>query len=178
MSAELEAHIRELKDRQEIYDCLMRYCRGVDRADRELLASVYHPDAIDDHGDYVGPASGFIDWVLAFQERRILRSQHMITNHLCDLDGDVAHAESYFLTRNLLNAEPFHTTSSGRYVDRFEKRGGRWAIAARVCLVEMLDGVLDPRGQRGDGPYQPVRRDRSDPSYRRPLTIDPSRFKC
>ena len=39
--------LRELCDRQEILDCIHRYCRAVDRADRDLLVSVYHPDAID-----------------------------------------------------------------------------------------------------------------------------------
>ena len=35
-------------------DAIHRYCRAVDRADRDLLVSVYHPDAIDDHGLFVG----------------------------------------------------------------------------------------------------------------------------
>ena len=26
--------------------------------------------------------------------------------------------------------------SGGRYIDRLERRDGRWAIVARVCLVE------------------------------------------
>ena len=34
MDAETAAIVRELKDRQEIYDCIMRYSRGIDRLDR------------------------------------------------------------------------------------------------------------------------------------------------
>ena len=44
------AEIRALLDRQAITDALHLYCRAIDRTDEELLASVYHPDAIDDHG--------------------------------------------------------------------------------------------------------------------------------
>ena len=37
--------VRAIADRQEIHDVLARYCRGVDRADPELLRSVYHEGA-------------------------------------------------------------------------------------------------------------------------------------
>ena len=35
--------LQELLDRQDILDCVHRYCRAVDRFDREMLLSVYHP---------------------------------------------------------------------------------------------------------------------------------------
>ena len=46
--------VEELIARQEITDVLHRYCRAVDRRDPDLLRSVYHPDATDDHGVYAG----------------------------------------------------------------------------------------------------------------------------
>src|SRR5262245_17777267 len=46
--------VRVLLDKQAIQEVLARYCRGVDRADLELLRSVYHPDAIDNHGTFNG----------------------------------------------------------------------------------------------------------------------------
>ena len=36
---QIERAVRELQDRQAIYDCLMRYSRAVDRLDRELHTS-------------------------------------------------------------------------------------------------------------------------------------------
>lgn len=51
---EIEAEVREQRDRSEIWQVLMNYCRGVDRLDRELLLSCYHPDATDDHGIFMG----------------------------------------------------------------------------------------------------------------------------
>ena len=57
--------LRKLLDRQEILDCLTRYCRGVDRLDKSILLSAYHPDARDDHGLFVGHATEFWELVQA-----------------------------------------------------------------------------------------------------------------
>lgn len=168
--------VRELKDRQDIYDCLMRYCHGIDRLDREMLESVYHPDAVDDHGGYGGPASGFIDWALDLHIKNQHRTHHSISNHYCELDGDVAHVETYWAFSAVNKAPPHHTQLTGRYVDRFERRDGRWAIAARVCLVDTTNEVIDPEGKLGDMRNMPTARNRSDPSYMRPLVIDPRRL--
>ena len=39
MDSELEARLRVLLDKQEIHEVIMRYCRGIDRADRALEAA-------------------------------------------------------------------------------------------------------------------------------------------
>src|SRR5579872_4652425 len=56
------ARLEHVADRQEIYDCLVRFCRGVDRFDRELMMSAFHPDAIDDHGPFVGTPEQLFDF--------------------------------------------------------------------------------------------------------------------
>ncbi len=38
-----------------------RYSRGVDRLDRDEMRSAYWPDAIDEHGVFVGNAWEFVD---------------------------------------------------------------------------------------------------------------------
>ena len=38
-----ERALQVLLDKQEIHKVLMRYCRGIDRCDAELLCSVYQP---------------------------------------------------------------------------------------------------------------------------------------
>jgi ketosteroid isomerase-like protein len=188
---ELERAVSELQDRQAIHDCLMRYSRGVDRLDRELILSCYHEDAIDDHGVFVGNREEFADWVDAMHSKTHLSHQHAILNVSVDLDGDVAHTESYFMFVGLNRAGTPLAMSGGRYLDRFEKREGRWAIAARLCLRDWapLEAIPEPMDQSRmtvvknlpevfvelmrNGP-QPAR-DRTDPSYDRPLTIDPAR---
>jgi hypothetical protein len=176
MDAETTALVRELKDRQEIYDCIMRYSRGIDRLDKEMLLSAYHPGAIDDHGTYCGPVEGFADHVFELHYGMQHFTQHHITNHRCEIDGDVAHTESYYFFRCLNREAPFYCHSSGRYLDRFEKRDGRWAIAERICVVEARDDNWGPEGLEINSAYFTPTRDKDDPSYMRPLKVDPARF--
>lgn len=191
--AELEATVRDLADRQAILDCLMRYSRGVDRLDREALLSVYHPDAIDDHGMFVGGPSEFADWVIGMHSTLHLSQQHCLLNHTCDLDGDVAHTETYYMFVGMNRQGAPLAMSGGRYVDRFEKRDGVWAIAHRVCLRDWipLDEAPDPTDPAAftavkDGlpPAMAAlmatasisRRDTSDPSYARPFAVSADRI--
>lgn len=176
MTSDLEAIVRELKDRQDILDCLNRYCRGVDRFDREAVRSAYHDDAIDDHGEFVGGVEGFIDWAFDYHQRHQLRTLHSISNHLCEIDGDVAHAETHFTFHAVNREAPHQATTSGRYIDRLERRDGRWGIVRRICVINSLGAAFDPEGQAGDALFAPTSRDRNDPAYMRPLEIDPARL--
>jgi ketosteroid isomerase-like protein len=177
--SDLEATIRMLADRQAIRDCLATYCRAVDRLDRELLLSVYHEDAVDDHGVFVGSREAFADWVIAFHGRAQHATQHIITNHVCELDGDTAHCETYWMFAAMnTQGEPL-TLSGGRYIDRFERRDGRWAIALRKLVGDWAGtpgGALlsaEGRAALNGGVHQS--RDRLDTSYERPLRFDESR---
>jgi hypothetical protein len=116
-------------------ECLHGYCRGVDRADRELLLSAYHADAQDDHGVFCGRAAAFADWAIDFHAKYQRGHHHYILNHSCDLVCDLAHTETYFLFAGI-NREGPTTLAGGCYVDRFEKSNGRWGIADRKCLME------------------------------------------
>jgi hypothetical protein len=169
---ELREQLQRLTDRAEIYDCMQRYARGMDRRDRALLRSAYHDGAVDDHVGFVGVVDDFIDWTFAYHATQT-RYQHYLLNHTVELNGDEAHAETYYLFAGT-DRQPANdmTLSGGRYVDRLERRDGRWAIADRVCVVEwnsestsfITDEVLamlpDVRG---------ATHDRDDPSYTRPL---------
>ena len=187
---DLEAAVVALQDRQAIHDVLMTYSRAVDRLDRELLLSVYHPDAVDDHGVFVGSPVEFADWVIAMHTASHLSHQHCQFNSTVDLDGDVAHTETYYMFVGLNRTGEPLAVSGGRYLDRLEKRDGRWAIALRVCVrdwaplketPETLDQAaltivaLDERTLELMRTGAQTSRDRSDPSYARPLTSDPAR---
>ena len=170
---ELRERVARLEARAEILDCIQRYARGMDRRDRPLLRSAYHDDAVDDHIGFVGPVEDFIDWAFAYHSTQT-RYQHYLLNHTAEVNGDEAHAETYYLFV-ATDREPANhmTLSGGRYVDRLERRAGRWAIVDRVCVVEwnaestsqLTDEILamltDIKG---------AAHDRSDPSYTRPLT--------
>ena len=180
LDPDLEQKLRQLVDRQEIHDVIIRYCRGVDRLDRELILSAYHPDAIDDHGLFVGRAEEFADHFGAFHDSQQSATQHIITNHFCELDGDTAHCETYWLFAAMNREGPALSLGGGRYIDRMERRNGRWAIAQRKCLYDWQgvpgDYDLTPEQLKTMLGAGPATRDRSDPSYERPLRVDPKRI--
>jgi hypothetical protein len=163
--------LQDITDRQAIQDCLLRYCRGVDRFDRDLVLSAYHPDAIDDHGTFVGPPDAFVEWAFAYHREHQVSQRHMIFNTTVDLEGDVAHTETYWQFFGENRVKP-NILAFGRYLDRFERRDGRWAIAARVCVSECVNRIEEvpiPESRRAGRDVHPVGRDRSDISYQRPL---------
>lgn len=189
----LEKTVAELKDRQDIHDCLMTYARGVDRLDRDLILSVYHPDAVDDHGVFVGGPEAFADWVIDMHSRTHLSHQHCLFNISVALDGDVAHTETYYMFAGMNRAGTPLSLTGGRYLDRLEKRNGRWAIADRICLrdwapLEEIPETLDQSSLTSVKNLPEVvtmlmrtgaqtLRDREDPSYMRPLQVDLTRVE-
>jgi len=167
--------LQQLIDRQQIHDCILRYCSGVDRFDREMLLSAYHPDAKDDHGAFVGSAAEFVDWALAYHAKYQHTHKHYVLNHRCDLDGDSAHTETYWLFAGNNRRGPATSLHGGRYLDRFEKRDGRWAIAARKCIIEWGGALGDvPVPAEALAAYAATgvaSRGKDDPSYMRPLQV-------
>lgn len=190
---DIERKLTFLLDREAIRDVVANYARGVDRLDRDLLMSVYHPDAIDDHAGFVGDREAFWSFVSDLHGKFHRVTQHFIANHSAEIDGDTAHAETYFIFVAMNNeGQPF-TMLGGRYVDRLAKRDGEWAIMQRVALgewaapsINSVAGAATPEGgpnRRYLKPYaldvikgqDKAARDRSDPSYRRPLEIPAER---
>jgi hypothetical protein len=177
-SAETDA-LDYLKSRMDILDCVNRYTRGVDRLDAEAALSVFHEDAIVDYGVLVGGPRDFVDYFFSHHRRHHFSTNHMICNHNCELDGDVAHAETYFAVATRNRGTPAFGLVGGRYVDRFERREGRWAIVTRKCIGEWSATSGDERVAKLSELFRDVAvvsRDHDDASYERPLTIRPERF--
>jgi ketosteroid isomerase-like protein len=135
----MDSTIRSLVDQQQIRDVVYRYCRGIDRCDYDLVRSCYHPDAVDDHGDFRGGIDDFITYI-SDNLPRFERTMHFIGNVLIELDGDRARAESYLVAYHHLRASSTKAerdfTAGLRYVDDFERREGEWRIAARTYVFE------------------------------------------
>jgi hypothetical protein len=172
MDGDIPDPVRELLDRQAILDCLTRCARGIDRLDRALVLSAYHPDAVDDHGVFVGPPGAFFEWYSGQESAANGAWQsHHLTSHSCEIVGDVAHAETYYICTTTTDGV---MATSGRYVDRLERRNGQWKIAMRYCLVDWTRALPGPAYPYSD--HMPDRhsngvpsRGPEDPSYRRPL---------
>jgi hypothetical protein len=176
----MDKAVQTLIDRQAILDCLYSYCRGVDRLDRELLLSAYHPDAIDDHSSFIGSPEEFAVWVFDFHGRNQTSTQHTINNHTCEIDGHFAHAETYFFYAGMNKEGAALSIRGGRYIDRLEKRDGRWRILARKCVTDWYgtpgEMVLTAEHRAKFNAAGKPARDKSDPSYERPLAISGQRL--
>lgn len=129
--------IDELADREAIRDVAHRYAHGIDHLDADCMRSAYWPDAVDDHGTFVGNAWEFVDRVISSHDRWAW-TMHSTSDHRIDVAGDgvLAHGELANVT-HLMSADRTElSTWYGRYVDRYEKRGDEWRIIHRVCVHE------------------------------------------
>lgn len=173
--ADLERKIRHLTDRQEILDCITRNSRGNDRFDADLTAGTYHEDGVHElaRNRCPGPEYG----MHANEAHAALCevNLHHITNHSCEINGDEAHAETYVIGLFLDPGANSSKILSGRYIDRLERRDGVWKIALRRASVEVVlagdASLLNSPVFREKG-YLKGSRDRTDPSYQRPLTLE------
>lgn len=149
--------LRRLLAHEQIRQVAARYARGVDRLDVATMRSAYWPDAIDDHGVYVGDAMAFCDRVVS-THRRFEWTMHCILNHWIDVvDDTTAHGEIYNVTHLQSTDRGDGGSNSGtdggtdaggtrvldtwwgRYLDRYECRDGEWRIAHRVCVHEATE---------------------------------------
>ena len=163
-----DAAVRQLLDKAALHELVVTYCRACDRRDYQLLRSLYHDDAIDDHGSmFSGGPDAYVAWlpgVLAGFELTV----HSIANALFVVDGDEAEGE--------IQAVAYHRTHSpdaqeivigGRYLDRYARRDGVWRFARRALVLDWartqpVDGAAYEQFAAG-APSAPT--DRQDPSY-------------
>lgn len=125
--------LNQLLDEREIARRLVDYCHAMDQCDVELGYSVFHPEAVADHGEiYQGTGRGFVDMVAATRKDSE-RYLHRISNIAIDVDGDEATSESYVDAIVWLTQDdtPFEMNVRGRYLDRWQRWEGRWVISAR-----------------------------------------------
>ncbi len=159
--------IAELADKQAIYEVVLRYCRGIDRLDMELVRSCYHPEGVDNHTGFSGRRDDYIAWVEPLL-KRLHGTQHVMANHLIELDGDRARSETYGTAYHLAPADgegPASFTTGFRYVDTMERRDGQWRILERFAVRECnRDEPHQRPAEPGAGPAS--FRDRNDPVYR------------
>lgn len=173
--AALETKMQELTDRQAIFDCIKRNSRGNDRFDAELTASTYDVDGLHEVGPNRVPGPGYGAHANEAHGKLFEANLHNVTMHMCEIKGDVAHAESYSLGMFLDKGGETGRVLAGRYIDRLERREGEWRIALRRSTVEVaLQGkAILPTGATVPGSgYLRGNRDRTDPSYERPLTTE------
>lgn len=160
--------VDEAMDRLALQHLVAAYGLGIDRRDYDLVRSLYHDDAIDDHSPYYrGPAAGYIDWLPSMMATWRATS-HTMFNMLFLLDGNRA--------EGVISARAWHLTADGtreftawgRYADRYEKRDGIWRFAHRFFVLDATEErPADTRDSFGTEGVETGRADGDDPIYRR-----------
>ena len=162
-----------IADKIEIRDMLHRYCRGLDRMDRELALSVFHPDSELDYGSvFKGSGAEFIDWVWP-NHAKVTRHSHSITNCYIEVDGARAASESYsYMVMRMDTPEgPMILQNNGRYLDEWVRYRGGWVIMKRRSVHEFQE--IRRLENSGSSEHTCVAsRDKADPSYQ----LDPPLF--
>jgi len=159
----MEEEFRAWLDKQAITEQIHRYARGVDRMDRALARACWHSDGSADYrGLFEGSADALLDWIWQVHSGMQTHS-HQMSNILIELDGDRAASETYVtVALRTLGDAPSDIFSRGRYLDRWSRRDGVWAIDHRIHLPDHATALPVPARI----PAEPAgARDRSDPSY-------------
>lgn len=164
-SAEETADLKEMLARNAIWNCLLRYARGIDRLDIELVRSAFWPDAHDSHGLFNGPPEEFIQWLLPGQPNREV-SQHYLMNHNLSFDDqNRARSETYFISVAKMSKSDKLLMLGGRYDDEWQRRDGIWRVSARLVLIDWRAYSNASDMSEHLSGWHRGSRDTSDPSY-------------
>lgn len=128
-------------DRFAIQDLAALYMRGLDRLDGALLEAQFWPEAQCEYGVFSGTPADFAAFCMTMLKEH-QRNHHMLGQHLIDfVSPDEAFGEVYYQAYHRVFDEsgaPRDLFIAGRYVDRYERRGGVWKIAYRSELVDWV----------------------------------------
>lgn len=154
-----------------INSALLRYTRGIDRLDGELVASAFHPGAMCvDYGAESHAIEDFVSYAIPRLGAAYSATQHRISNVAIEFDEGhrAAICEAYVLAFHVQQGDkgPRLHTFNGRYIDHFELRDCEWKIARRTLRVDWsrIEAIDESMG----GTWVESRRDRKDPVYSRP----------
>jgi len=145
--AQRELSTREISDRLQINDLLIRYTVAIDQKDWALLDTCFTPDA---HLDYTsaGGIAGDYPKVRAWLEAALVPFRvtvHAITNSVVEVDGDRATARTYVhnpMTFPKPDGSTHVFTVGAYYNDRLVWTDDGWRIRERIEEQAFLDGSL------------------------------------
>lgn len=154
MTTNDDARLRDMLDRNEIQELLLRYAHAVDRRDLALVASCFTADAKYDGSLGRGSIS---EALTALRERmaRYDSTMHLIGNQFVELRGDEASSETYTIAYHRFAGDdgPSVLSVAVRYLDTVVRTSEGWRIRSRRVVPEWqrYDEVFVP----AEGAYAP-----------------------
>jgi hypothetical protein len=164
----VDAELQEMLDHFRIRKVLAEYCRGSDRCDETLMASVYASESWDDHGIVKAPGDEFSRMMSRMVAETTQTLSHTLGQSLITVSGDEAGAETYFIAV-ARDAAPDGTQMcnqlGGRFVDRLVREDGRWKVRHRVAVRDWSVAVPLTHDWVSSNTLTPGARSDADPSY-------------
>jgi len=109
----------------------------------EDLLDIFHPGGTIHVSWFRGPYPDFVDRCRQ-NHGRGSRSKHLLWPARVQVNGERATSETNvaILVRQTIEGVEVDLTAVSRFLDRMEKRGGRWRMVERTCIYEQ--DRLDP----------------------------------
>lgn len=163
----MDDRLQDMLDQHEIRVMLAEYCFGCDRHDYRRMADAYHEDSWDDHGDYKMAGRDFAIEAITSNLRDANMLMHHLGQSLIRVTGDKAGAETYFIASvsTTENGMEVINQIAGRYVDKLERRNGKWKIKDRICVKEWSISLPVARDWLANADFVRGQRSGHDPSY-------------
>ena len=142
------------EDHAAIVALTHRYCWALDDRDWDVLRGLFTADATA----FLGVDCPDVDAIVA-QCRGFLStldaSHHMVSNHLIDVDGDVATSRCYFQAQHTVRGRAGGDSwlLGGRYLDRLRSTEQGWSIVRRELVGIWSEGnaaILSRAPSRAD----------------------------
>lgn len=141
--------VSELSDRAEIADILYLFCQFLDRRNWDGMDQIFHDDAkvTYSYRDAVQPAMEWVDRASVILNA-FSGTFHQLGNMLINIEGDTAWCETYVTATHCVpptapkegfwgsKDEPYNGIGGARYIDRFERRDGKWKIVIHETIVD------------------------------------------
>ena len=137
----LEARITRLEALDEIRQLAAKYAVCLDMRDMNALVNLFVPDV-----GVPGGAQGreaHRAWFDAAMRARVTGTAHGVLGHVIDVH-DESTATGLVYSRNDLEADEVWMIELLAYLDRYERRDGRWLFARRTPLFWYQAPITDP----------------------------------
>jgi len=144
--------VQMLLEKDEIRELIgVRYARGLDWYDLDLLKSCFHADATLDYGYFKGLAHVWCEKRVVEGNPAELHRFHYCFPAQFAVTGDKAEAESNSISGyRTRDGDAEKTVLFGaRYFDRIERRDGVWRMAHRTVRVDFTYEAPSPKQAPG-----------------------------
>jgi hypothetical protein len=143
----LEARVLRLESERDIQRLMVKYATSLDYGDNDAWAQCFTPDGVFDVRRRGEPMFSHVgtEALAAFASTHTsapaVYHKHFLSIPSVDIDGDSAHATTYFTMLHEGLVEPKNgpvVLVFGRYIDDLVRSAGEWRFSTRVVDMEAL----------------------------------------